>query len=55
MIIPNKPANGVGGERFFNRSAGLQVFNPAPAMECKGARMVRARLARGLASYHSLY
>ena len=55
MIIPNKPANGVGGEQVFNRSAGLQVFNPAPAMECKGAQMVKARLSRGLASYYSLY
>jgi hypothetical protein len=26
MIIPNKPANGVGEEQVFNRSAGLQVF-----------------------------
>jgi hypothetical protein len=54
MIIPNKPANGVG-EQIFNRSAGLQVFNPAPAMECEGAQMVKARLARGLVSYCSLY
>ena len=45
-IIPNKLANGVG-RAGFNRSAGLQVFNPAPAMECKGAPMVKARLARG--------
>jgi hypothetical protein len=38
----NKPANGVG-RAGFNRSAGLQVFNPAPAMECKCAQMVKAR------------
>ena len=47
MIIPNKPANGGGGERVYNPSAGLQVFNPAPATECKGAPMAKARLAWG--------
>jgi hypothetical protein len=56
MIIPNKPTIGVGEEQVFNRSAGLQVFNPAPAMACKGAQMVKARLARGVwCSYYSLY
>jgi hypothetical protein len=53
MIVPNKPANGVG-RAGFNRSAGLRVFHPAPAMQCKGAQMVKARLARGLVSYYSL-
>ena len=45
MIIPTSWQT-AGGERVFNRSAGLQVFNPAPAMECKGAQMVKAALAR---------
>jgi len=50
---PSGASNG-RQEQVFNRSAGLQVFNPAPAMECKGAQMVKARLARGLVSCYSL-